>query len=595
MAVGLLVLVLVPALVVLVVRTTRADGAPPAVQAVRMVFQYALLYGLAVVVANGLTGLAGELFAGPALARADQTALARDLAFTVVGVPLLTGLALWTRRALTGGAAERRSPGWAGYVTAVSLTALVMAMNGMVGVLRWATGLADYSGPALAATLVWGATWVVHRSVERRLVPPEHAVVHHLAGSLVGLVTAAVGLGELLAGSLRILWGLDAAAVLTAGGDPVLQGLVTFVPGAAVWVRYWARGALRYRQDPLRLAYLLLFGVAGGLVTAVASASTLVYSGLVWVLGEPGTTVAAEYFDGAPAATAAAAVGLLVWWYHRTVLAADTGGRTEATRVYEYLMAAIGLVAAAGGLSTLVAAAVGTATGPAFVGGSDVDTLLAGATLLLVGGPVWWLYWRRIRAASRTDAAEEAGSPTRRVYLAVLLGVGAVAAVVGLLTAVYLLLQDAVPGTVGAETFRRMRFAVGILCAAPAVAGYHLAVRRADRRAAPAQGAPAWPTFLLLLGVADRDVARQVARRTRARVQVWARTDTGALAWSADEVLAALGDTPPAEAVVLADAGALRVLPVRRRPAPGGAPAAGAATPPPSALPPGVGPPLPEP
>lgn len=568
MAVGLLVPILLVVLVVLVVRKARAQdgGAPADGHALRRFFQYLLLYGLLVVVAVGLSGLLGRLLEAQTLVRADQAELARSLAFTVVGVPLFVSVALWSRRTLAGDAAEARSLGWACYVTAASLTSLVMTMLGLDQVLSWAVGLDDYSGQALAQVLVWGGSWGAHWWVDSRLTPHEHSRVHHLAGSLIGLVTAATGLGELLAGSLRTLLGLDAGAVLTSGGSPVLQGLVTFAVGAPVWFVYWARTAVRYERDPLWLAYVLLAGVAGGLVTAVVSASTLVYSVLVWLVGEPGSTVAAEHFDGAPTAAAAAAVGVLVWWYHRAVLqAAGAGARTEVTRIYEYLMAGIGLLAAAGGLITMVSALIEAVTGTAFVGGSTVNTLLAAVTLLAVGGPVWWLYWRRIQAAARDAAAEETASPTRRVYLYVLFGVGGVAAVVALVVAVYLLFQDVVQGTVGAETLRRMRFAIGVLLTAPAIAGYHWTIHRADREHVPAAIESHGPKFLLLVGPADREIAREVARRTHGRVQAWSRTDDGARAWSADEVMAALGDTTADEVIVLADAGGLRAIPVERR------------------------------
>ncbi|WP_300007545.1 DUF5671 domain-containing protein [Pseudonocardia sp.] len=566
MVVGLLVVVLVLALLTLAARTARApDGKARADgHTVRQLFQYLLLYGLLVTVAVGLSGLLGRLVEAEVLVRSDRVELARDLAFTVVGGPLLVVVALWSRRNLARDPGEARSPGWVFFATAACLTALVMAMTGLDQALRWATGLADHDGRAVARALVWGGLWAGLWWVDGRVTPREHARVHHLAGSLIGLVTAAAGLSALLTASLRTLTGLDTGAVLAGSGDPITSGAVTVAVGAPVWLLYWVRTAARADPDPLRLAYLLLPGVAGGLVTAIVAASTLLYSVLVWLLGEPTSGTAAEHFDGAPAAAAAAAVGLLVWWYHQAVLAtAGTGPRSETRRVYEYLMAGIALLAAAGGLLTVVAALVETAAGPAFVGGSTVNTLLAAATLLVVGAPTWWVYWRRITAAVRDTAAEEVGSPSRRVYLYALFGVGTVAAVVALVVAAYLLFQDIVEGSAGPETLRRMRYAIGALLTAPAIAGYHWTVHRADRTHAPA--AARGPRFLLLIGPTDRGLAREVARRTGGRVQAWARADDDDKRdWSADEVLAALGDTTAEEVVVLADGTGLRAIPVHR-------------------------------
>jgi hypothetical protein len=569
MVVGLLILVLLAAAVVMAVRkaVSREGGGRVADgHAVRRFFQYLLLYGLLVVVAVGLSGLLGRLLERNVLA-ADESALARDLAFTVVGVPLFAGMALWSRRRFAETPDEARSPAWAFYVTAAALTSLVVAMTALVQVLSWATGLEDYDGRALARFLVWGGLWGAHWWVDARVTPLENRRVHHLVGSLIGLAVAATGLAGLLAGALRSLLGLDEGTLIAGTGSPMLRGLVLFVVGAIVWLVYWVRTTARSERDPLWLAYVLLAGVGGGLVTAIASASTLLYTVLVWLVGDPRSTDAVTHFQSAPTSAAAAAVGLLVWWYHQAVLAeAGAEARTEVRRVYEYLMAGIGLLAGAAGLTTAVVAFIEavTRTREVLVGASTVNTLLAAATLLVVGGPVWWLYWRRIQAAARTAPAEELTSPTRRVYLLVLFGVGGIAAVVALLVGVFLFFEGVVDGTLGAETLRRMRFAIGILLATAAVAAYHWAVYRTDREHLPAAVEAHGPRFVLLVGPPDAEIAREVARRTHGRVQAWSRTDDGLGAWSVDEVMAALEDSTAEEVIVLSDAGGLRAIPVHR-------------------------------
>lgn len=571
MVVGLLFLGLVVTLVVLAVRKVvgREAGGPADAHAVRRFFQYVLLYGLLVVVGIGLSGLLGRLLERDALVVGSDQALARSLAFTVVGVPLFVGLALWTRRSFRENADEGRSLGWAAYVTAASLTALGVAMTGLSRVLGWVTGLEDYTGRGLADLLVWGGLWGAHWWIDARTTPREHARLHHLAGSLVGLATAATGLAGLLAGALSSLLGLDGGAAFAGGGHPMLRGLVTLAVGAPVWLVYWVRTASRYERerDPLWLAYVLLVGVGGGLVTAIIAASTLVYTVLVWLVGDPRSADAAVHFRSAPTAAAAAVVGALVWWYHHAVLErSGVEARSEVRRIYEYLMAGIGLLAAAAGLTTVVVALIEAVTGTArvVVGTSIVNTLLAAATLLAVGVPVWWTYWRRIQSAARGAVPEELASPTRRVYLAVLFGVGGVAAVVALLVGVYLLFADVVEGRLGAETLRRMRFAIGVLLTAATVAAYHWEVFRSDREHVPAVVETRGPRFVLLVGPADPAVAREVARRTHGRVQAWARTDDGRAGWSVDEVMTALGDTTAEEVIVLSDADGLHTIPVHR-------------------------------
>lgn len=176
MALALLLPILVVALVVLAVPKARAQGEDTLsdAHALRRIFQYLLLYGLPVVVATGVAGLVGRLLEGAILARSDQVDLARSLAFAVVGVPLFTGVALYSRRKLADNPGEARSLGWACYVTAASLTSLIMTMTAVVQVLRWATGLEEYSGRALAQALVWGGLWTAHWWIDGRMTPPEH-------------------------------------------------------------------------------------------------------------------------------------------------------------------------------------------------------------------------------------------------------------------------------------------------------------------------------------------------------------------------------------------------------------------------------------
>lgn len=570
MAFGLLLVVLVVVLVALAIRkaNARERGGAPDGHAVRRFFQYLLLYGLLIVVGIGLSGLLGRLLEWDVLVTGGEAELARDLAFTVVGVPVFVGVALWSRSRYAADTDEARSLGWAFYVTAASLTSLVMGMTGLGQVLEWATGVSDYSGGGLATFLVWGVLWGAHWWLDARVTPREHSRVHHLAGSLIGLATAATGLAGVLAGALRSLWGLEGDAVLAGDGSLILQGLVTLAVGAPVWFVYWVRTAARQERDALWIAYVLLAGVGGGLVTAIGSASTLVYSVLVWLVGDPGSSDAAKHFENAPSAAAAAVVGILVWWYHQAVLeGAGAEVRTEVRRIYEYLMAGIGLLAAAAGLTTVVVAFIEAVTGTegVVVGGSTANTLLGAATLLAVGGPVWWLYWRRIQAAARSAPAAELMSPTRRVYLFILFGLGGVAAVVALLVGVYLFFRDVVDGTVGAETLRRMRFSIGVLLTTAGIAAYHWAVYRADREHVPAAVKTHGPKFVLLVGPADPEIAREVAHRTHGRVQAWSRTDDGLATWSVDEVMAALGETTADEVIVLSEAGGLRAIPVHRR------------------------------
>lgn len=570
MIAGVVGLVLLVGLVVLVVAglrrlTTRRDGAPLAEGTTRRSFQYLLLYGLLVVSASGLSGLLGRLLERSSLVVEDESSLARSVTFALIGLPLYLALALWSRTRLTTDRQEVRSLGWVVYLTLAALTALAVAMTALYDVLAWVVGIASFDGPALARLVVWGMIWAAHWWVDARLSTEPGLRPHRLVGSLLGLATAASGLTVLLGAALEVLLGLRDESLVGGTGPQMLRGAVLVAVGAPVWLLCWARTSLRATRSSLWLAYVLLAGVGAGLLTALTSLSLVLHTVLVWLLGDPGGDPAAAHFGAVPGVLAAAVVGLVVWWYHQAVLdASAAGGRTEVRRLYTYLMAGIGLLAAATGLTMVLVATVEAVVRGAdlVVTGSSTNTLLAALTLLLFGVPVWWLHWRGVERAASASPAEELASPTRRVYLVILIGVGGVAAVVSLLSGVYVLVEDAFAGTLGAESARGARFALGVLVTAGVVAGYHWTVLREDReqRPAPARG----PGFVLLVGRPDEGIAAAVGAGTGAQVLVWPRTDGQGQPWSAEEVIAALAGTEGHDVVVLSGPAGLQTVPIDR-------------------------------
>ena len=232
----------------------------------------------------------------------------------------------------------------------------------------------------------------------------------------------------------------------------------------------------------------------------------------------------------------------MIWWYHQQMLAAATPERSEVTRFYEYLMSGIALLAAAVGITLVVVALVESLVPVAAVevGTSVANSLLAGVTLLLVGGPLWWVFWSRVERQTRDGDPEELASPTRRIYLFVLFGLGGVAAVVAVLVAAFLGIQGTLEDGFDSQVVRDMRLPVAILLATGAVSGSHWTIYRDDRSRLPAPAARRGPRFILLIGAPDDAVRRVVERLTGARVDLWVRTDGLAVPWVVDDVVAAV-------------------------------------------------------
>lgn len=573
---SVLTLVIPIALVIWAVRRFGGRTGTPGADAhsVRRFFQYVLLYALMIVAAVGLAELLGLLVAEPALAGDDGTTLARALTFTVFGLPMFALLAAWSRRRLRQDPDEAASLGWAFYVTVAPLTALIVAMVALHSVVS--TGLADtrLDAGALAQLVVWAAVWLAHWIVAGRLLAADRRQVQLVLGSFIGLATTVVGLVLLLGASVDALLVDPAGTLLVGRQDPLAGAAATVAVGVPVWVVYWWRGLAASSRSALWFSYVLLAGVGGSLVLAVVGASVALYQVLVWFLGEPAATQAAVHFEGTATAAACVVVGGVTWWYHQQVLAAATPERTEVTRVYEYLMSGIALLAAAVGLTLVVVALVESLVPVAAVevGTSPANSLLAGVTLLLVGGPLWWVFWSRVGRLTRDGDPAELAAPTRRIYLFILFGLGGVAAVVAVLVAAFLGIQGTLQGGFDAQVVRDMRIPVAILLATGAISGYHWTVYRDDRARLPVPAARRGPNFILLVGAPDDGVRRAVEHLTGARVDLWVRSDGLATRWLVDDVVTAARACGTDAVTVIAGPTGLQVVGMQRTygPHPGG-------------------------
>jgi hypothetical protein len=551
----------------------HAAGPGPGGQGVRRFFQYLLLIGLLLAAASGVTGLLGRLLDGGRTLVTDDATLALQLALTLVGLPLWALLAWWTARQAATDPRELRSAGWSTYLIIVGLVSLLAAMVGWYQTLVMLVGVEPFRGGGVALAVVWSLVWAGHRWWAGRGTPGEQLHPLVLLGALIGLLTAAAGLAELVSATTQELSGLGGESMVGSAGSPLLRATAVLVVGAAVWVVYWLLDAARGPRGTGWLTLVLLVGVGGGLLAAIGALSVLGYDVLVWLVGEPSSSAAADHFDDAPDQVGTVVVGLLVWWYHQAVLGAGRASeRTEVRRVYEYVMAAVGLVAASAGLVMILVTVVEAiaARGDLVVGGSALNALLAALVLLAVGTPLWLWHWRLAQAARRADPVPELRSATRRTYLLILFGVAFVAAVVALITLAYLVLEDALAGRLDAETMRRIRFALGILVTTSLLAAYHWTIFRADRQDAadllPAGATAAGPgrpvRTVVVVGELDPEGRADLARRTGAFVQVWGATPGPGGPATVEQLAAAVAAAPAGDVLLVAVDDHLRPIPV---------------------------------
>lgn len=535
MLAGLAIPVAVVVLVVFALRQ-RVSDAPSGggTSSVRRFFQYLLLFALVVVAATGVADLLGRSLGA---FTHDGDSLAQPLAFALVGVPLASLIGWWTLRSIRQDPREAEAFGYGAYVTLTAWTSLIVAMVGLQGLLSSACEL-EFDGGSLATLAVWGASWVLHWFLARRLGEARNEP-HLLLGSLIGLVTAVVALGLLLSTSLEILLLQDSGQLSLGSGRLIAEYGATLVVGGLVWTRYWATAAAKRTRTTPWLVFVLPIGVGGGLLTALVGASFLLWHALVWFLGDPFAATARLHFSDSPMAFAFAVVGLLLWWYHGEVLAETRESRTEVRRIYEYIVSAIGLLASAAGVGMVIVAVIEAFTPGLDLGVSVTHTLLGALTLLAVNVPVWLVFWSRIQRALAGDAVIEVTSPTRKLYLVLLFGVVGVAAVVALIVAVFVLLEGVFENTLSGETIRSMRYALGVLATAAAVSAYHGAVYAQDRSITPGQKITG-PRSVLMVGAPAPGLERSLSRATGARVELLTRADGTAPPWSEEELLALL-------------------------------------------------------
>jgi len=515
---------------------------------VRRIIVFVILFALVVVAAGGLSGLLEQAIGADQVLAADDSGLARSLAFTLIGAPL-AGLLWWWERRRLADPAERASLVWALYIVAMTVTALIVATVALASAA--AAGIEGEWRPGeLATGVVWLGVWVWHRHMRRSsaTAPGRLADVPVQLSALYGLAVAASGavavIAVLIAEAL-----VDVSLALVVSQHwvvTVLQALVWFVVGALVWWWHWFRERARDASGAFAAVLLVVVTGAAAAVTLFAIGTALfVALRLVFDSDPP-----AEILSPLDAAVAAGLIGAIVCAYHAGVLA---GRSPAAQRAGRLVVSAVALIGAASGFGVVVNALLAT-FGDALVDEDPRTLLLGGVSALVVGAPAWWLAWRPARSVS----AEEAADPARRVYLVAVFGASAIVAIVTMLIIGFRLFEFALDAGSAAGLIERIRGPVGLLSATVVVFAYHFAIWRRDRVAASTVGPRQTIGRLILVTGGDADaIAGVLHAETGAAVSVW-RSAVGGARLREDDLPAlreALKGMTAARVLVIADAG----------------------------------------
>ncbi|CAB4642903.1 unannotated protein [freshwater metagenome] len=562
-------LLIMIAVVVLVIRkvSKRATSSSNTAQPVRLFFQYALAFGLFMIVTVGLAGLLSRALDVSNIVNADQSSLASNLAFVVVGGPLLAGITIWLRNSLRENPSEGHGLIPTFFATLAAIVSLLVFLSSAIAALHNVISGDEVLGSTLGRTIVWGTALILVLKISNSVIPKNDFRIQYFVGSFITALAALIGLVQVLGGVLALLLSQQTffdtqKLALVSPENPIGIGLGTLVMSGALWIYYWIKNANTNKSDTLWLAYVLIAGVGGTLVIAITSLSISLYQVLVWFVGEPTSQNAGEHFASIPQSLATAFAGFLFWWYHKSLLPNESE-RTDVQRTYEYLVSAISLIASAIGISIVIVALIESLTSQVQLAGAGaINTLLGAGTVIVVAGPVWWHFWSRIQSIARAESNAELSSPVRRIYLFLLFGAGGIVAIVSLITIVVQLFDGILSSNLGANTFSEMRFAIGILISTGIVAGYHWEIYRHEKSVEVSFATTA--TNVLLVGPNSPELIQKLKAATGAKVSFLQRADASELVWPTEHVIELVAQSKEDDLLILLEATGVKVVPVTR-------------------------------
>ena len=382
-------------------------------------------FGLATDLAGGLTGLVSS-------GGADAT----WIAMIIVGLPVWAAHALIIRRAAAAHSEEAGSVLRKMYVHgALALSSLYVffgARYAAQGILGEVDGIENLAGVA-AALALWYYLWRTE-NVEGQPTQGAQTVKRwHVYGLCVIFLTAGV------TATFMLTYGvLDTAYALLFGEGDTLVSVGDFVSplrgaaswaivGIAAWAVQWRAVATSDEQSVLRQVYLYGFTFLGGASLALWGAAAFIFIIIAKLVGADGTDTTADYIRQFILPGVGLLIGLGLLAYHWTTLQQDAGRRVMAghlpatdqsrlSRSFTYIMSAVGLIALVPGLMALLGYILLIATADDVLTRTteDAQFLAVAITMIIVGAPLWLVFWRRVVKADPTALI-------RRIYLYVIL------------------------------------------------------------------------------------------------------------------------------------------------------------------------------
>ena len=427
----------------------------------------------------------------------DETLLATGLALTIVGLPLWVFHWRIIGRQVRKLPVEARSVVRKLYIYLLLGIAAGNIVAGGVDILRWAFGEVSFEGSWWPSVVVWGAVWAFHWQLETRegQPTPETRAVRRLylyLASGVALGIALTGIGILVDSIVREAYdALANVSILTRSDlwrSSTKIALALALAATPLWATHWLIFARRDYESTLRQLYYYGYAILGGIVTILVALGVAVYHILVWVLGGAERS-AGSHFDFLPWTLASLVVGASVLVYHalavnRESVATDEGAAEGARGAYPYLLALIGVITLAVGISVLVAGAIGLLeeSGRQLVASDTGRRQIAlSLTLGVLGLPLWAYYWRMVQSRLIAVGAGERSSLARRGFIFSVLGIGMLALLGSVSFLAFIFFRELLDGNLS-DVLREGKVGIAIIVPAAIFVPYYWMVYRKDRR-----------------------------------------------------------------------------------------------------------------
>lgn len=488
-------------------------------KSIRRLYFYLVAFISIEVVVWGLVGLIRSIVDQTVSGGAD--ALAQALALILVGVPIFLVHWLWAQRVSAKDEEEKSATLRAVFLYAILLGTLIPVVQNLLSFID--RSLVEVSGLGvgrafssfreqtladnliaiimnlIVASYFWGILGKEWDTLTEKENFSEVRRLYRYIWTLYGLLMTVFGAQQIL----RFLFYIPGDVLGEMGREVVVNGTALLVIGAPVWVYTW-RIIQDSLSDPAEMGSSLRLGILyilalGGVISVITTAAMVVNIIVTWLLGGDATfrefvrEIGGPISMGVPLGMIWAYYG---YWLNRHIEGiGDRVRQAGMKRLYNYILAFIGLVVSFVGVTTLLNFIIDMLTSKAFLFGDANRVGLATAiSSLVVGLPLWLMTWRPMQAEAlmqddpSTSSGLALGDHARRsvlrktyLYLALFASViGGMATAVGL---VYQLIRVVLTGNAGSDFVNGLLNLAQLLFLFGVVLVYHLRVLRADGEA----------------------------------------------------------------------------------------------------------------